>query len=81
MRRVMMWWNHQPANRAGGVSVSGRGDSWAGELTPTDPTLTYGPRSLDIHAFDERVHIESVRNITKTIALFIAEWCGLEPLK
>ncbi|WP_152345889.1 ArgE/DapE family deacylase [Brevibacterium sp. CFH 10365] len=45
------------------------------------PTLTYGPRSLDIHAFDERVHIESVRNITKTIALFIAEWCGLEPLK
>lgn len=45
------------------------------------PTLTYGPRSLDIHAFDERVHIESVRNITKTIALFIAEWCGLKPLK
>ncbi|WP_228281577.1 hypothetical protein [Brevibacterium pigmentatum] len=45
------------------------------------PTLTYGPRSFDIHAFDERVHIESVRNITKTIALFTAEWCGLEPLK
>lgn len=45
------------------------------------PTLTYGPRSLDIHAFDERFHIESVRNITKTIALFTAEWCGMEPLK
>ena len=45
------------------------------------PTLTYGPRSADIHAFDERVHIESVRNVTKTIALFIAQWCGLDPLK
>ena len=44
------------------------------------PTLTYGPKSLDIHAFDERVHIDSVRKITKTIALFIAEWCGLESL-
>ncbi|WGW11421.1 ArgE/DapE family deacylase [Saxibacter everestensis] len=44
------------------------------------PTLTYGPRSLDIHAFDERVHVESVRNITKTIALFIAQWCELDPL-
>ena len=44
------------------------------------PTLTYGPRSLDIHAFDERVHIESVRNITKTIALFIARWCELNEL-
>ena len=41
-----------------------------------DADLTYGPRSLDIHAFDERVHIESVRNITKTIALFTAEGAG-----
>lgn len=43
------------------------------------PTLVYGPKSEDIHGFDERVHIESVRLITKTIALFIADWCGVEP--
>lgn len=42
------------------------------------PTLVYGPKSLDIHGFDERVHIESLRRITKSIALFIAQWCGVE---
>lgn len=41
------------------------------------PTLVYGPKSLDIHGFDERVHLESLRLITKTIALFIAQWCGV----
>lgn len=44
------------------------------------PTLVYGPKSLDIHGFDERVHIESLRLITKTIALFIAQWCGVTAL-
>jgi acetylornithine deacetylase len=43
------------------------------------PTLVYGPLSKDIHGFDERVHLDSVRLITKTIALFIADWCGVEP--
>ena len=42
------------------------------------PTLVYGPVSENIHAFDERVLVESVRNVTKTIALFIADWCGVE---
>ena len=42
------------------------------------PTLVYGPKSRDIHGFDERVHIESLRLVTKTIALFVADWCGIE---
>ncbi|SKB73980.1 acetylornithine deacetylase [Arthrobacter sp. 31Cvi3.1E] len=42
------------------------------------PALVYGPISEAIHGFDERVDIESVRRITKTIALFIAEWCGVQ---
>ena len=44
------------------------------------PCLVYGPLSRDIHAFDERVSIASVKRITGTIALFIASWCGLETL-
>jgi acetylornithine deacetylase len=40
------------------------------------PALVYGPISEAIHGFDERVNIESVRRITKSIALFIASWCG-----
>ena len=43
------------------------------------PCLVYGPRSENIHAFDERVSLASVKPVTGTIALFIAEWCGLEP--
>jgi acetylornithine deacetylase len=42
------------------------------------PSLVYGPRSEAIHGYDERVHLESVRRVTAAIALFIAEWCGIE---
>ncbi|MDJ0319524.1 ArgE/DapE family deacylase [Pseudarthrobacter sp. PS3-L1] len=42
------------------------------------PALVYGPVSESIHGFDERVSVESVRRITKSIALFIADWCGLD---
>lgn len=41
------------------------------------PALVYGPTSEAIHGFDERVSVESVRKVTKTIALFIATWCGV----
>ena len=44
------------------------------------PCLVYGPVSKDIHAFDERVSLESLKRVTGTIALFVANWCGLEPL-
>ncbi len=43
------------------------------------PALVYGPVAENIHAFDERVDLESVRRLTKTIALFIADWCGVAP--
>ena len=42
------------------------------------PCLVYGPYSEGIHGFDERVSLSSIRRITGTIALFIAEWCGVE---
>ena len=45
------------------------------------PALVYGPRSRDIHGFDEAVEIDSVRRVTKTIASFIAQWCGLQRIK
>ena len=44
------------------------------------PALCYGPISQNIHGFDERVSIASLQRITGAIALFIAEWCGLEPV-
>lgn len=42
------------------------------------PALVYGPAAEAIHGFDERVELASLRRVTQAVALFIAEWCGLE---
>lgn len=42
------------------------------------PALVYGPVSEAMHRFDERVSVESIRQITKSIALFIAGWCDID---
>ena len=44
------------------------------------PALCYGPIGENIHGLDERVSLASVRRTTTAIALFIAEWCGVEPI-
>ena len=45
------------------------------------PALCYGPVSRNIHGIDECVSLSSVQRITQAMALFIAEWCGVEPLE
>lgn len=42
------------------------------------PALCYGPISRNIHGIDECVSLPSVLRITQAMALFIAEWCGVE---
>ncbi|MGL5735755.1 MAG: ArgE/DapE family deacylase [Beijerinckiaceae bacterium] len=44
------------------------------------PALVYGPSAEFLHGIDERVDLESIRRCTKTLALFIARWCGVEPV-
>jgi acetylornithine deacetylase len=44
------------------------------------PVLCYGPKGYVSHGFDEYVDLESLRTTTKSMALFIAEWCGTEAL-
>ena len=44
------------------------------------PALCYGPISHNIHGFDERVSLASVKRITTAMALFIADWCGVEEI-
>ncbi|MGB8621631.1 MAG: ArgE/DapE family deacylase [Paracoccaceae bacterium] len=44
------------------------------------PCLVYGPLAENIHGFDERVNLPSVKRVTGAIALFVADWCGLEPV-
>ncbi len=47
-------------------------------LYQNTPVVVYGPVCEGAHAFNERVDLRSVRQVTKTMALFIAEWCGVE---
>jgi acetylornithine deacetylase len=44
------------------------------------PTLNYGPTCELAHGFDERFSIASLKRSTGTMALFVAEWCGLEAI-
>ena len=60
------------------MTATGTADNRFFGLYAGIPALVYGPQSDDIHGFDERVNLESVRKITQATALFIAEWCGLE---
>lgn len=42
------------------------------------PATCYGPKAERIHGIDERVSMDSVADVTAVLALFMAEWCGLE---
>ncbi len=48
-------------------------------LYGTAPGLVYGAKAENIHGIDERVSLESIRRLTQTMALFVADWCGVEP--
>lgn len=49
-------------------------------LYANTPAIVYGPICKMPHGYDEAVDIESVRQLTKLLVLFIAEWCGVEPV-
>jgi acetylornithine deacetylase len=61
------------------IATTGTTDARFFGLYAGIPALVYGPNADSIHGFDERVELESVRRCTQAMALFIAEWCGLEP--
>jgi acetylornithine deacetylase len=42
------------------------------------PAVCFGPTAENEHGVDERVHLPSVVETAQAIALFIADWCGLE---
>jgi acetylornithine deacetylase or succinyl-diaminopimelate desuccinylase len=41
-------------------------------------SLCFGAKAEQMHSFNERVELDSLRKVTQTIALFVADWCGLE---
>ena len=47
------------------------------------PAFRHGlrPHAENIHGFDERVELGAVRQCTQAMALFVAEWCGVEAVR
>ena len=45
------------------------------------PALCYGAISRNIHGYDECVSLSSVQRTTAAMALFVAEWCGVEDVR
>ena len=41
------------------------------------PTTCYGPAGANLHAPDEWVDLESLREVTEVLALSVMEWCGV----
>lgn len=41
------------------------------------PAFCYGPVGERIHGFNERVDLTSLRETTKALAFFTADWCGI----
>ena len=73
---------HQAVTGAalGRVPITATTDGRMFGLYADTPTLVYGPKAESIHGFDERVDLVSLRRVTQTMALFIADRCGLERL-
>jgi len=44
------------------------------------PSLCFGATGAAMHGFNEYVELDSLRQTTRTMALFIAEWCGVEKI-
>jgi acetylornithine deacetylase len=47
-------------------------------LYQNTPVACFGPEADLIHGIDESVSLESFHATTRTIALTMAEWCGVE---
>jgi acetylornithine deacetylase len=48
------------------------------QLYQGTPVACFGPDAQEIHGIDESVGLDSMHEITRTIALTIAQWCGVE---
>lgn len=45
------------------------------------PVTCFGPLARDIHGIDEAVSISSMVRVATTFAIFLRDWCGVEPVR
>lgn len=54
-------------------------DARSFQLYGDTPAVCFGPLAEREHGVDERVYVPSITATAQAIALFIADWCGLQP--
>ena len=64
-------------NELARIASGGSSDARILGIDGRTPTVLYGPRGRDYHGYDEAVDLESVEQVTETLALFLADWCGV----
>lgn len=60
------------------LSFTGTTDVRFFNLYQGTPATCYGPIGAKLHAPDEWVDLESVKNVTKVLALTAMDWCGVD---
>jgi acetylornithine deacetylase len=45
------------------------------------PVAVYGPVARNIHGIDESVSLASMKRVAATMAHFMVDWCGVEPIE
>lgn len=65
---------------AGQFTFTGTTDARFFNLYGGIPATCYGATGGNIHGIDEWVSIDSVVDVAKVLAVFMARWCELEPL-
>ena len=58
------------------ITSSGSSDARILGIDGRTPCVQYGPVGRDYHGYDEAVDLESLRQVTQSLALFVADWCG-----
>ncbi|MCW3767358.1 MULTISPECIES: ArgE/DapE family deacylase [Paenarthrobacter] len=62
----------------GSTTMTAYIDSRVYGLFDNTPSLVFGPVCQRMHGADECVSVDSLREVTRAMALFIAQWCGVE---
>ena len=63
------------------VPIMGLTDARHYALQARTQVTVYGADGDGIHGIDESVSLDSAHQVTKALALLVADWCGLETVQ
>lgn len=67
--------------RAAHAATTATTDARHFRLMLDTPVTCFGPQARDIHGIDEAVSLSSMVRVATTFAIFLHDWCGIEPLR